>query len=502
MPKRRADLHIRDTLDEDRSTIGLGANDDLGDLVLRAKHALAAHGERLLAALDIPAARTEVRPLECLDDLRKRDPLRHQTRAIDVDMELLEITPHGVDFNDPGDPAKFGDDLPIEERPELHRRVMIAPNKELMDLPETGAHRCKFGRGRIRWELDPAKSFENELSRKPDIRSVLEDDRDDREPTPRHAALFDRPRSAVQGVFDRHCDHALHLDRREPRGGRDDAHLNGRRIWEGIDREASHRHIAREEQNDEEHKDDRATADRKDNGLTKHPLLPKQLALQRENAGRYNAVFGREPLDHLLLIIVALTQSDARDPHRVLTVRDENGGLSVDDCHGRARYDENRGTGVARREDLRGHGLTRDELPLAVIHLNAHIGASRFRMDLGPDMRDPAVDGDLGIAEQLERDLIADADASKVLLINGELDPEMIEVCDTEGHVVGDNRLSRRDIAIDDCAVDGRAEKMPPHHGAAIVRIPAKRKNPLLCRFEKRVVFGELRLRDLELASG
>ena len=110
----------------------------------------------------------------------------------------------------PGDAAELRDDLPVEQRAQLHRRVVVGADDELVDLAEAGRHRRELGlrRGRRQLLLDAAQALEHELAREPEVGPVVEDDGHRREPASRDAAELDHAGHAVERVLDGNGDGA------------------------------------------------------------------------------------------------------------------------------------------------------------------------------------------------------------------------------------------------------------------------------------------------------
>src|SRR5690606_33775409 len=119
--------------------------------------AFAADEELLAGPQQVAAAGRGVVLLERGEELAERDAERDQPVGKNLDLVGLQLAAEGVDLDDAGDRAQLEPDEPVEQGPELHRRVTggrvrlaglaraIAPHLELQDLAEAGAHRGERG---------------------------------------------------------------------------------------------------------------------------------------------------------------------------------------------------------------------------------------------------------------------------------------------------------------------------------------------------------------------
>ncbi len=273
--ERGRDLDLGDGAHEGRRAVVPGADDDVGDLRLIAEQPLPAYGVRLLAALDVAAADVEVGGAERLDHVGEREPVRLEPRAIDDDLELLELPAHRVDLDHAGDAAELGHDLPVEQRAELHRRVVIGADDELVDLAEPGGHRRELGLlgGGRELGLDAAQALEHELPREPHVGRVVEDHGDGREPAARGAADLHAPGDAVERVLDRRRHGALDLQRREPARAGEDRDLDGGDVGERVDGERARGPGAGAEEHGEQRQDDLAVVNRGEDEVLQHQRL-------------------------------------------------------------------------------------------------------------------------------------------------------------------------------------------------------------------------------------
>ena len=142
VPQRGADLHLRDVPHEQRRAVGGGAEHDVGDLllVLRAgRRRRSVNDSR--AAIEVAAADADVGALERRGDVLQRHLVGVEPAAIDDDLVLLEVAAHRVHLDDAGHAAQLRDDLPVEDRAQLRRRVVVGAHDELVDLAEAARHR-------------------------------------------------------------------------------------------------------------------------------------------------------------------------------------------------------------------------------------------------------------------------------------------------------------------------------------------------------------------------
>ena len=164
----------------------------------------------------------------------------------------------------PGTQRSFGTISQSRMRAQLHRRVLVGADDELVDLAEAAGDRRQLGlAGDLREaRLDAAHALEHQLAREPDVRAVLEDDGHGREPGARDRAQLDELRQAVEGGLDREGDRSLDLDRREPGAVREHRDLDRRDVGDGVDRQVARRDAAADEQHDEQREDEEADVDR------------------------------------------------------------------------------------------------------------------------------------------------------------------------------------------------------------------------------------------------
>jgi hypothetical protein len=236
--ERRPEMHLGDLAQEDRGPVVVGGHDGVGDVVDAAELRVAADDERLAVFLDVAGAERAVVALEHLVDLRQRQLVLGELLGIDDDLVLLGLAAHGVDLDDAGDRAQPVGHHPVEQRPQLHRRVLVAAQIEFVDLSEARRHRRQLGPsvpfGDVGLgELEP---LGDELPREPDVGVVVEHDGDHADRGAAARADLDDAGETVHRRLDRVGQEALDLGGRQPRRRREHLHLRVGHVGDRVDR--------------------------------------------------------------------------------------------------------------------------------------------------------------------------------------------------------------------------------------------------------------------------
>ncbi len=234
------ELELGDVFDVDgRAGVGVVADDDLADFVERIEETFAADEVLLALVGDVAAADVAVVRLEGGEDVGNGDVVGDEAFGTDGDLVGLELTAEGVDLDDAGDAAQLEVDVPIEDRAQLHGRVPVAFDLELVDFAEAGRDRphggfaVAFGDGVARF----GKAFADELASPVDVGAFVEDDGDDGEAEFGDGSdLFDFG-EAAHGGLDGERDELLDLFGRESGGIGEDLDLDVGDVGDGVDGE-------------------------------------------------------------------------------------------------------------------------------------------------------------------------------------------------------------------------------------------------------------------------
>ena len=226
LPGGGSELHLRHVTDE-HERAPLGFEDDVAKVVEVLNHAEALNDLLLVLLGDIAAAGVAVVLLQCLAHVGERQVVRAQSLGVGEHLILFDVAAEAVDLDDAGHCPQAGLHLPIQDRPPLHERVVLAFDEHIVDLAETRRN------GRERGRLDPGRQLlphvleplVHELAGEVDARVVGEDHRDLRQAELRDGAQVLRVRKAGKCDLDGRSDLPLHLLRPKRRGCRVDDHL-------------------------------------------------------------------------------------------------------------------------------------------------------------------------------------------------------------------------------------------------------------------------------------
>src|SRR6188768_1248882 len=184
----------------------------------------------------------------------------------------------------------------------------------------------------------------------------------------------------------------------------------------------------------------------------------KQLALEREYAFAHDFVARVHAAYHFCLGAVRGADFQLGDAHRVLTALHEHRGFAVDEGD-RARGQQRALLlAAAGGVDARVHRLAGAQLAIAIVDLDADRRAAGLQVDDRADARHAAFEDFTLRRERAQLDAITHVDLGQIALEHVQLDPQMVEVGDAKGHQLPFDRLPRRDVALDDRALERRAQ--------------------------------------------
>ena len=241
-----------------------GRDDDVGEVFQRADKGLAADEHLLPALLDVAATCRAVVALQRLEQVGEDEPARRQRLGPHGHLVRAQLSTEAVDLDHAGDGAKTRRHLPVEDVAKLHGGVSVATDFELIDLPEPGRNRphlglaVALGDGLARL----AQPLTEHLTRPPDLRSLLEDNGDDREPEARQRAHLLDLGDAAHGLFHGHREEAFNLLGTQPRRLGQDLDLYVGDVGNGVDRQLKDGAEPRHRHDEHEDEDERAVAQR------------------------------------------------------------------------------------------------------------------------------------------------------------------------------------------------------------------------------------------------
>ena len=125
-PRLRPELDRRHVAYPERHARGLGAQDDVAEVVERPRVAADPHHVLGAAPLDEPPAALVVRGLHRRHDLADRDAVGGQPVRVDDDLHLLDVAADRGDLGDAGDALQGVAQRPVLDRAQLVERVRVA----------------------------------------------------------------------------------------------------------------------------------------------------------------------------------------------------------------------------------------------------------------------------------------------------------------------------------------------------------------------------------------
>ena len=184
----------------------------------------------------------------------------------------------------PGTERSLIADHPVEQGAQLHRRVLLRHQVELVDLAQAGRHRRQLGpavagRDVVLGQLEP---LADHLAREPDVGAVVEDDRHRRDRGAADRADLVDAGQAVHRRLDREGQVLLDLERRQPGRAGQDRDLRVGDVGDRVDRQLLDRH-----QRDAKRSPPRPPARRRVAGPRTRRCGPgssQELALEQERA--------------------------------------------------------------------------------------------------------------------------------------------------------------------------------------------------------------------------
>ena len=248
LARRRAGVDLAELADaHGRVCPRRSAHEGRGD-VLDAAEARVAAEHDLLAA----AARCTRRPTATLSrssasrTSSTRDGVGGEARRIERDAVLLHRPAVADDLDDAAELPEARRDLPLDDGAELLGRARHGAGRlelEHVDLAERRGHGAELrhadlGRDRV---AHADEALVGLGAREVDVDVVVEDERDERDPEPRHAPRELEARDAGHRALERLRDLRLDLGRRERGRARDDLHLHVRHVGDGVDGDARRR---------------------------------------------------------------------------------------------------------------------------------------------------------------------------------------------------------------------------------------------------------------------
>src|SRR5713226_2710905 len=125
-PKLRRHGYRAERADGDGRSARSTGHDDVANVVQASHKALGANEDGFAVPLDVPAARVRVVAGERLEYLGKAYANGGHARRIEADFVLLVFATEGVHLDDAGHHSQRDHQIPVEQRLELHQRVILA----------------------------------------------------------------------------------------------------------------------------------------------------------------------------------------------------------------------------------------------------------------------------------------------------------------------------------------------------------------------------------------
>ncbi len=194
---------------------------------------------------DVAAAGQRVVFFQAAKHFVERQPVARQPVGVGAHFVGFVEPAVRVDLGDAAHFTQLRSDIPIEDRPQLHRReAFVATHLELQNLAERGRQRSELRRSIAGGNLfhRDRQSFGHELPRAVNVGSFLEDNRHDRYAKLRDAPQFLDLRQTAHRRLDREREVAFDFDWRQRPSFGDDLHLHVRHVRHRVDRQM-HRRI-------------------------------------------------------------------------------------------------------------------------------------------------------------------------------------------------------------------------------------------------------------------
>jgi hypothetical protein len=187
------------------------------------------------------------------------DAVLGEPRRIQRDGEGPGLAAHGVHLDHAGNQAEAWHDHPVEDGAPLHE-AQRAADLEVIRLAERARGGAEL-RNAVALRYFTARDvqpFSHDLPGKVEVRLVVEGDGDDRDAGARDAPDLLQPRQAAHGALDGEGDVALHVERAERRGRRDDLHLDVGDVRDGVDGHLRGGEEPEEHEHERQHDDQQA----------------------------------------------------------------------------------------------------------------------------------------------------------------------------------------------------------------------------------------------------
>ncbi len=200
--------------------------------------------------------------LDRLDDIMKRQPVRHETLGNDRDLDLSDEPAEGVDLGHAGNAPELRADDAVVDGAQLGQVHPAALHRVQVDLGDGAGERAQRRLRLRRKQLAGAlESLVNESAGEVYVDSVLEDDRDSRERILADGAHLRDTGQAVHGDLHGKRDQALDLDRRKARRFHEYRDLDVGQIGQCLDAERAERPDATDDQREHRQQHGRAPPD-------------------------------------------------------------------------------------------------------------------------------------------------------------------------------------------------------------------------------------------------
>ena len=251
----RSNPHRSDIAHQHRNSCGSAADNDLFDILRGPQQRLASDKSLFTIMHDIATAGIHICAVECVNHVGHRQTEVGQAIRVHLHFKGLVEAAVRIDFRHTGGLAQTRCDLPVENSPQLHRRLLPATNLELQDFAQRRRQRADF---RISIIADRGfgrgQSLLHQIARVVDVRSLMKNNRHQGQAQLRDTPhLFDI-RQTTHRRFHRIRDVALNFQRGERTGFRNHLHLDIRHVRHGVDRNRHGRVDAGD--GDEQHEDD------------------------------------------------------------------------------------------------------------------------------------------------------------------------------------------------------------------------------------------------------
>ena len=344
----------------------------------------------------------------------ERELVAGQPPRVEHHLVLLGLAAHGVDLDDAGHRAQLVGDHPVEQRAQLHRRVLRRLQVELVDLAEARRHRRQLGAAVAGGDvgLGQLEALGDQLAREPDVGVVVEHDGDRGDRGAADRADLGHAGQTVHRRLDGIGEVLLDLDGREPRGAGEDGDLRVGDVGHGIDGETAQREAGDDEKQQPDDHDDAATAYREFDDVLQHGYL-RQLALEQECAVGDDLVTFGEPGAHLDEIARGAAGLDDAALEAVTAAHEDN-QLAFDPLQAAARNGQAFGAAALGIADQPCRDvLARTQQRAPIVELDAHVGSARLFVDDRAHVADACAHRRLTARLGGQLDLLADVDAAR-----------------------------------------------------------------------------------------